>query len=424
MLQLIHASVKKIIVAVSVLLLAFYGTVMHAPVASAESIKLTMMVYPDLGWPDFHEKAIAEFNIENPGIEVEIITGLLEKLQVTLAGGVPVDIFYSSGTQFAIPARSGLLAPLDSLIDRDHDFNIDDYFANAVEAHRMNGVLYGMPQTVSPVVMWYNRSLFEEGGLGYPIDWTWDDLVNEGKKLIRDDSGTGNPNQFATSYGNFFHYNRWPIWIWSNQGRVFSDDGIAILNEPAAVDALEFYVDLGRVHRVAPLPNDPIYRGTNDRNMFYNGQVAMIPDTRFYEPPEEMDWGLVHMPYSKERASSMITNFYGIVNDSKYPEESWKLIRFLLEKSAERTRLAEAAPALPSYIPNARDLIEDAARDLPDQMLWIEAADYAKGPYYPPIAITSIVRKYFDAMVAGTMPARTAAEQITTEINAALSELE
>src|SRR5690606_2351896 len=135
-------------------------------------------------------------------------TGLMEKLHVTLAGGVPVDIFYSSGTQFMVPARSGLLAPLDPLIEKDHTFNLDDYFINAVNAHRVNGVLCGMPQTVSPAVLMYNRALFDEAGVGYPRDWTWQDLVTEGRKLSRDFTGDGVPDQFAWSYQNFSHYNR------------------------------------------------------------------------------------------------------------------------------------------------------------------------------------------------------------------------
>src|SRR5690606_34354451 len=153
----------------------------------------------------------------------------------------------------------GLLAPLDPLIEKDHSFNLDDYFINAVNAHRVNGVLYGMPQTVSPAALMYNRALFDEAGVGYPQDWTWQDLVTEGRKLSRDFTGDGVPDQFAWSYQNFSHYNRWPIFVWSNGGRVFSEDGSRmILDQPEAVEALEFYVDLGRVHQIAPLPNHPI----------------------------------------------------------------------------------------------------------------------------------------------------------------------
>lgn len=398
-----------------------------APAATfGQTVKLTMMVYPDLGWPDFHEKAVAEFIAENPGIEVEFITGLMEKLQVTLAGGVPVDIFYSSGTQFMVPARSGLLAPLDPLIEKDHTFNLDDYFINAVNAHRVNGVLYGMPQTVSPAVLMYNRALFDEAGVGYPRDWTWQDLVTEGRKLSRDFTGDGVPDQFAWSYQNFSHYNRWPIFVWSNGGRVFSEDGSRmVLDQPEAVEALEFYVDLGKVHQIAPLPNHPILRGTNYTNLFSNGQAAMIPQTRFYQPGEELDWDLAHLPYSKVRASSLITNYYGIINGTNHPEEAWRLVRFFLERAARRELLKDAAPAIPAYIPNARELIEADSLHFPSQFLWIEATEYARGPHYPPVAsFSSIVNRYFNAMVNDEIPPRVAAQQITAEVNAALRELE
>lgn len=395
-------------------------------VVSAEKVTLTMMVYPDLGWPDFHERAIEEFKAENPGIDVEIVTGLAEKLQITLAGGVNIDVFYSSGTQFAVPARSGLLAPLEPLMARDPSFDLQDYFRSAVDAHRLDGVLYGMPQTVSPAVLVYNRALFDEAGVGYPHDWTWNDLVTEGKKLSRDTSGDGEPDQFAMSYQNYSHYNRWPIWVWSNGGRVFSEDGKrVVLDQPESVEALEFYLNLAKEHRIAPLPNHPIMAGTNYTNLFNNGQAAMIPNTRFYAPPDEMDWDLAHMPYSKVRATSLITNYYGVIAGSQHPDEAWKLVRFLLEKAARHDLLVEAAPAIPSYIPNAQELIEIDGRRLPSQLLWIEATEYARGPYYPPVSnFASIVTQQFNAMANDQISARGAAEQITHLVNVLLEELE
>lgn len=390
---------------------------------AGQQVQLTIMAFEAAPWLAFHEKAIAEYEAANPNVKIELVPGDVTKLQVSLAGGVKVDLFYHAGGVFNIPAHAGMLKSLDPLIAKDASFDLDDFFPNAVNAHRVDGAVYGLPQVVSPAVLITNRDLFDQAAVSYPSDWTWNDLVTQGKKLTRDTNGDGQYDQYALSYQNFAHYNRWPIWVWAGGGKIFSEDGRrVVLNDPKSVEALQFYVDLGLVHRIAPLPEDPILEGTNYTDLFNNQQAAMIPQTRYYQPPADMNWNLAHIPRGEQRSTTLITNFYGILEETRYPDEAWDFMKYLLKEAAQKRLLDDAYPAVPAYIPNARQLI-DADRDLPNQMLWIDAMNYARGPVYPPIQTwSSIVSEHFGRLSRGEISVQALAEAITADANAALDE--
>ena len=41
----------------------------------------------------------------------------------------------------------------------------------------MNDGVYGLPWIAQPVVLYYNKDIFDEMGVEYPNpDWTWDDF--------------------------------------------------------------------------------------------------------------------------------------------------------------------------------------------------------------------------------------------------------
>lgn len=394
--------------------------------ALAKSVELTIMVYNMAGWLTYHEEAVAEFERANPGVDVIVVPGDPQKLKVSLAGGVPIDLFYYAGGSFTSLAHTGLLADLQPFIDRDPGFDLDEFFPAAVDAHRYRGTLYGLPQTVSPVLFVYNKHLFDRAGTEYPSgSWTWDDIVEKGKKLTVDANADGETDQFAFSYQSYVSDNRWSMYVWQNGADVFSaDQSRLILDEPEAIEALNYYRDLGMVHGIAPLLNDPILKNSDYNKIFNEGKAAMIPQTRYYNPPPDIDWGLTLVPKGRERATTLVTNFYSMVDSSSQKEEAWRLLRHLLTVSTRKELLDKAFPAVPAYRSNAIDLIESELDRSPDERLWLEAMESARSPYYPPIASWgAILNKYLVPWGEGKLPTETMVEEMVRETNAQIAEL-
>lgn len=391
-------------------------------------VELTIMVSNAMAWLNFHQEALAAFEKENPDIKVNMIAGTIQNLKVNVAGNVPPDVFYLPGDTFTETAEPGLLMNLQTFINQDKAFKLHEFYPAAVDAHRYKGVLYGIPQVVSPVATLYNRTLFNEAGVAYPSkSLNWDTLIAYGKKLSLDKDGDGHPDQYAWSYANWSQYNRWPAYIWQNGGDVFSPDGSrVVLDKPEAVEALQFYGDLAMVHDVAPRPSDPILAGTNYAALFNNGKAAMVTQTRFFNPPSTLDYNIAHLPIGKQAATTLITNYYGMLATTKHPNEAWRLIHYLLVVPTKKGLLDKAAPAIPAYRPNAVSFIKAElaeANGTHNELVWLEAMEYARGPYYPPIADwPGIVNKHFGNFASGKVSAQVMAEQLTQETNALLLE--
>ncbi len=103
----------------------------------------------------------------------------------------------------------------------------------------------------------------------------------------------------------------------------------------------------------------------------------------------------------------------------------WKLIRYLLEQSTRPSIINNySQQALPSYIPNARELVLNYPKraDVPE-MIWVDSMDYARTPYTPPISTwQAICTQHLNDLARGTVSARAVAESIARETNALLDE--
>ncbi|HHW11044.1 MAG TPA: extracellular solute-binding protein [Firmicutes bacterium] len=391
-------------------------------VSSGAEVHLTAWIYNNTGWLNFHRQAFADYEALNPHIKIDMVPGTADTLVVALAGGVQVDFIYEASGRYTAPAAAGLYADLNHFIGKDETFNMSNYFTNAVEGYIRESALFGMPQTVSPAILFYNKNFTAQAGVVIPHNWTWDDLIAIAKKMTRQSAGS-NTEQYGYAYENWTHYNRWPIYVWLNGGDVFSADlRQVIVEQPAAVEGLQFMKDLASVHGIAVLPGHPSLPDNNYTKQFEVGRAAMLPSTRFYNPPANMEYALAHMPKLTQQATSLISNYYSIIATSKHADESWKLIRYLLEISTKPGTIDRFTQALPSYIPNARELIINHPRAA-NELLWVEAMDYARMPYSPPISSwQDINNKYLTPFGRGDISARAAAEGIAREANALLNE--
>lgn len=386
--------------------------------------ELTILVANHPAWIDYHKDALEGFEKANPDITVSILPGHITNLKINAAGNIPMDVMYLPGDTFTEAIDPGIIRELQSFIDNDKSFRLSEFFPGAVDAHRYKGVICGLPQVVSPVVLLYNKTMFDEVGMPYPTtNWNWDTVVNNGRKLTIDRDNDGHPDQYAWSYHSWTLYNRWPMFVWQNGGDVFNQDGTKmILDRPEAVEAIKYYGDLAMLHDIAPLPRNRIMYGASYTQLFNDNKLAMATQTRYYKPPDTVDYDITHVPMGKTRATTLITNYYGILSTSKHPNEAWRLVRYLLTVPTIKEKLDKAAPAIPAYRPNAVALIRAEINAPRKEAVWLEALEYARGPYYPPVSgFVSLVEKHFNNYATGTLPAQTMAEQFTQEVNALLA---
>ncbi|WP_459865686.1 ABC transporter substrate-binding protein [Calditerricola yamamurae] len=197
------------------------------------------------------------------------------KMQTMLAGGTAPDLFWL-GQEDVIPyASKGVLLKLDEYLrGNPHPAaKLEDYFPSIVHAFTYEGGLYGLPWIAQPVVLYYNKTLFQQAGVPFPDDsWDWNKLKEAAKKLTRDTDGDGKPDVYG------FTLNGWPpfaMFVWQAGGDLIGQDGkTAPIDSPEALQAAAFYQEL--IYNPAYAVPEDVIAAQGFADMFKAGKVAMF----------------------------------------------------------------------------------------------------------------------------------------------------
>jgi multiple sugar transport system substrate-binding protein len=147
------------------------------------------------------------------------------KVQTALAGGTSADMIWLSQEWIAGMADQGALLDITDCLETFSDLpaaDIDDYFEDVLKTATYEGSYFGLPWIAQPVVMYYNRALFDAADMEYPTeDWTWTEFEDAAAQLTQDLDGDGENDQWG------FTLTGWPppqMFVWQAGGEVISDD--------------------------------------------------------------------------------------------------------------------------------------------------------------------------------------------------------
>ena len=231
-------------------------------VGSAAAQQVTIRVWdalPETGRPGFLE-IVDEFMAKNPDIkvEVEFVPGgyqaIREKLVVALIGNVPPHVVHLAHVHSYSFRYQGIFEELNGRMADDPNMDLSDWYPPFLETVSLDGKFYGVPYNLSTPLLYYNPDRFELSGLAARPPATWDEMVEMGKKIVRDESGDGTPDVWAMDYP------RSPGWfmeafLGQAGGRTISEDKRELLlNTPEAVTAWEFQQSLIHFHRISRYP--------------------------------------------------------------------------------------------------------------------------------------------------------------------------
>ncbi|HEY0618885.1 MAG TPA: sugar ABC transporter substrate-binding protein [Kribbella sp.] len=287
---------------------------------------------------DGHEKDLAAlvtaFQTANPNITVQVETvpyaNYFTKLQTAVAGGTAADAFELNYENFVTYAKNGSLAELKSVDSSAYKKSLYDAFTDG-------GKQYGVPESFSNVVLFYNKALFKRAGVAEPTaDWTWKDEQAAAQKLT--DKG-------AKVWGDYqpVSYNEFYKVLAQNGGEFLNADRTAAtFNSPQGVEAAKFLID--KVGKTMPTEADGAGTPDFDSKLFKSGKLAMwhtgiwmfsgMADAPF-------DWDVVVEPGNTEKASAMFVNGLVVSAASKNADAAQKWVTFLASSDdTTKTRLA------------------------------------------------------------------------------------
>lgn len=174
-----------------------------------DKVELKFMMWGNQAHIDVYNKLIDGFTKENPGIKVTMesvpFADYQQKISVLAAGGSPPDLAWVSERMIPQFKSNQILADLSAFKD-DAQFKLDDYIPSTLDLFREGDQLLGLPFSTPPVVMFYNKTLFDKAGLTDPNtlvakgEWTWEQFEASAKAITSKDAANRiyGANFFAT----------------------------------------------------------------------------------------------------------------------------------------------------------------------------------------------------------------------------------
>jgi multiple sugar transport system substrate-binding protein len=349
-----------------------------------------------------YRNLVTEFKAVEPDVTVRLIEAsdrddLLARLSTSFAGGTPPDLFLLNYRFYAQFAAKGVLEPLEERVNASRVFQQRDFYPQALDAFRFAGKLTCMPQNISSLVMYYNRSMFRQVGVPEPAaGWTWDQMVTAAKALTSDVDGDGRFDRHGLGVDP--EIIRLAPFVWSSGGRLVDDTArptAFALDSPAAVAALQQFLDLRRLHRV--VPSQAEVEAEDNEARFQHGRLAMIMSSRRSTPTFRQitmfDWDVAPLPQHDQRASVLHSDAYCMTTASRNKETAWRFLEFALGTEGQRITAATGR-TVPSHIqvstsetfldPRARPASSQVFLDtipviqrLPNVSTWPEIEDVA-----------------------------------------------
>lgn len=352
--------------------------------SATESVTITFMVFGDPAERDAYRTLVSAFELSHPSIKVALThipspRDYRTRLATDYAAGSPPDVSLMNYRRFAAFAASDLLEPLDDRLANSDLIASDQFFPIALDAFDWQGETMCIPQNISSLVVYYNRSLFDKAGVAYPADdWTWDDFLATAQALTLDTNGDGQIEQHGLGIAPSLY--RLAPFIWQNGGRMVDNPvnpkalGITL---PASREALAWFTALQTEHHVVP---DRVAEASLDsESRFTAGLTAMFLNSRrgvpTYRQIDGFVWDVAPLPQRWQQAGVLHSDGYCLSSKAGNKDAAWTFIEYA-NSVAGQTIIAESGRTVPSLMAVA----ESAAFLDPTQLpahsdVWLNTVD-------------------------------------------------
>ena len=317
---------------------------------SAAPASLRLSVWADVQDWDVYTHIMNDFQQAQPAIKVtgEQYTGAgvnyYDKMQTLFASGEAADVNYFQGWFWQPYGIQSLLLPLDSLLGKDKALQ------RVVPPHyeaqsKLRGKTYLLTSDTGPMVVFYNKDLFDRAGVPYPKEgWTLDDLVDKARKLTRQEAG----QQVWGYQANGGYLRNFP-WIRLNGAREWDrveEPKKSQWDNPNVAKELQLQLgDLINRFRAAP----PRLNAPAEQNHIQFGFAAMKMEGPWFLPQMwgriarregGLQYDVAPMPKGTQQHAVHLQHGHTINAKTKSPEASWEVLKWIASDQGQR-RIAE-----------------------------------------------------------------------------------
>lgn len=394
--------------------------------SGSKTVTLNVAMYDEPSRNPIQQAIVDQFQKDHPNIKLSVQTASFNtyytKFNTNLAAGTLPDVFMMSGAYFYNAAQKGALKDLGSYL-ASSKVKLSDYFTESAN-QTWHGKTMAVPKEIDILALAYNKDLFDQAGIKYPTaGWTWDDLLAAAQKI----TALSKPGQ--EMYG-FYSYNSgqqiWGDLVAQNGGGFLNQDmNKGALDSDAAVEAIQFAVDLVQKYKVSPpaqgvssLPGyiesggNPFLTGRIGMNFQGNYEMGLLAKINSFK------WDVTTMPARRKSTSLGWTQAWAMANSSQHPDEAWTFIEYAITKGNQITAKDPGRGLAPS-LKSAAYSPDYSRSGTPSMKPWLDGwASHTQFDFHPAwFEYQTAYGKALDAVFAGSAPVRATLQQATSQVN-------
>jgi len=380
--RLYTANRTEIFLIIALLVFIIVPLILNISPGKEEPLVRQVNLYLSPRWEEFFssettEELLNEFNKKNSDIQIRLFNANSEA-PAESSNGISVnkrfaytsarrsadseievsepDIYIFDSSSLSSLLAAGSLTELNSFLKRELELlEQDEHYQELNEQHLDDTRHFALPLVSFMYMLFYNIDILAAAGFDHPPR-TREEFISYTRAVTR-----GNFNAAGAAL-SLSKEDRQALsrdifsWIWSSGGNFWTDGDKPVLNTRAIVNDFTFFGTLIRENILAP----QIFQTTGKQRLeeFAAGQLAMmiastqvIPYLR--EQMGDSTFGITTIPdagrggvYSKGISSISA----GINAGSEYPDEAWRFLHFLAEKSLQLCAELSAVPGLAANI--------------------------------------------------------------------------
>jgi multiple sugar transport system substrate-binding protein len=425
-----------------ILVAALAGAACSSPPASQVPVSLRLQVSLTPEELVSFEPALAALDADHTEFQVVLETvpqgSEVEKVTSQLTGDMP-DVLRLQGLNVQQWIRREAFLDLTGrLAAANARGDLADFYAGPRSQFEWRDATWGLPDTASPEVVFYNTTMFDDAGLAYPTaDWTYDDMRAAAIELTLDAAGRhpGDPG-FDPSSITQWGWNGGLTYFWQNEfvralgGNLCANEDCTEMTftDAATAEAIEWWVTLVRDDHAAlydpyggsqtGVPGDPFLAGAaamGSNGWFAVGQLNAAGTIAYDVVPPLLG-------VDGERHAPLSTNGYVISRDTAHPEEAWALVQALVASDFLAATWGRPGHGVPARVGAAESAIDESHPPV-DQDALLEAM--AVGQVFRPstpsaFAAYAATGDLFTKLNTGELTLEVGLAQLEAEANAAL----
>ena len=389
-----------------------------------------------------YEESFKAFNRAHPDIEVHTnmvaYSNYFQTLRTDVAGDSADDIFWMSNAYLAAYADNGRLINISKAVDQHV---IADWEPAVVDQFTRNGVLWGVPQlTDGGIAVYYNADLLAAAGIDpsrlNSLRWSPND-DDSLRPLLAQLTLDADGNKAGTPGFDPLRVRQWaynaandPQGIYLNYigsaGGVFQRGDAFAFDNPGAITAFRYLVDLINRDHVAPPASDTNDNGDFSLNQFLAGKMALFQSGTYslsqIARNAGFHWGIAMLPTGPAGRVS-VTSGIAVAGNSatKHPDAVRQVLAWMGSKEGDEYlgRNGGAIPAVLSAQPVYFDYWAGKGIDVTPFFSVLD------GPRIPApggagfAAGDTVLQSYFDDMFLGRGDVATTLSRAQAAANAA-----